>query len=345
MVGDIHAAVSFAIGAGGQRGHVAAAQHEGGHRVAPLAHVGVVARFQFEAAVRALAGHCRSGLGDDGGAVQVDGHAAVAAVLGRLSVNLYIFEIAADDLARDDVVEDEPGAVAAQVHRAGGHRVVVGGDVNVDGLAVVQVSAVELAEVHLSDALLVGVLLRAVGLPGFVPAVARGGDDGELGVAALALVVIHADVVFRLLRAVYADVFAVLFINEVHIRAFIGFPTEAVVGRFRFQCHAPGVGRACGQIFPAALLPEQHVAFFARLFGREDVAVGICSVGRQRRSAARFVRAQQLFVDVQPDVVVGSRIQGGVGLHQRGDGQADGQYKSFHGDAKLRHFSELPTCC
>ena len=213
MVGHKHTAVARAARARSHGCHVATAQDEARHGVALLTQVGVVAHAQGEVASGSATQHGCIGRGDDGCTVQVDGHAAVGAVASRLAADADVLQVTADDFRGHDVVEDEPSAVAAQVHRGarqdGG---VVGCDVDVNVVRAVYLLPLQLAVVYLLNALCVGIDSRLVSLACFVPCATLRGDGRKLRMAALRFVVIHADVGGAFVGTIYAQVFSVLLI-------------------------------------------------------------------------------------------------------------------------------------
>ena len=141
--------------------------------------------------------------------------------------------------------------------------------------------------------------------------------------AAFGLVVIDAYIVFSLVCAIDAKVLAVFLVDEVGVCAFIHFPQEAAVGGTgAFKHHAVTATAAGSQIVAAALLTEQYIAVCARGFSHKDVTVGICvfAVCRNGGGGIVLVAAEQFLVDVEPDVIFGVVLQGGVSA-QGGDEQ------------------------
>ena len=138
MVGHIDTAVTASRCAAGDGGHIAPLQAERTYAVGILAHVFVHTHtiFHFLARVLfAVIAHehlLRSGVGHYEGTVEVDGHAAVGAVAGGASVDLYLRQVFADDVGRQSIVEDEPRLVARQVDVALGEGSRLGDDVEVD---------------------------------------------------------------------------------------------------------------------------------------------------------------------------------------------------------------------
>ena len=196
----------------------------------------MIANGQRELALRTVAGHSDFGQGNDGGTVQVNGHTTVRTVFSSYTIDGNILQVGADDLTGNNVIENEPRAVAAEIHRTTAeNRVVVRCDVDVYSIAAVNLFVVQLTVVHLIHALGILVVARAVGLACLVPRTAHDRYHRELSVTALALVVIDADIICALLSAIDAHIAAtILLIGKIGIAVRLRhLPAEAVGGRFR----------------------------------------------------------------------------------------------------------------
>ena len=154
MVCHIDPAVSSIGVARCHGGHISASEHERSHGVAVCSEAGVRTCGELEFSIGSLTCHRRCRGWNNHSSVKEHRHPAVRAVSRRFSIDSHIFEIGTDDLARRNVIDDEPGAVASEDDfRRTTDRSCVGCDMDIDGIITVDGHILHQAIVNFTDSL------------------------------------------------------------------------------------------------------------------------------------------------------------------------------------------------